>query len=130
MLHNAGGKKKPAPGPKLSYLALDMEVLKQCCWVFWCCILFFQMTILKNADLLSYVPENYISLVQKQIDAYWSVPWYLSLMAAVERALTIPFHISAAVLVYQAIKRHRIRWLILAIFWHAFVNALVVSAAQ
>jgi uncharacterized membrane protein YhfC len=91
---------------------------------------FFQMIMLRNAEFLSNVPENYLSLVQQQIDVYWSVPWHLSLMGAVERVFTIPFHISAAVIVLQTFKRHQIRWLLYAILWHTLVNTIVVSSAQ
>lgn len=91
---------------------------------------FSQMIILRNAEQLSNIPEIDRSLVQQQVDAYWSVPWHLSLMGAVERALTIPFHISAAILVLQTLKRHQMRWLVLAIIWHTLVNSILVSAVQ
>lgn len=91
---------------------------------------FFQMLTLRNADLLAIVPENYLSLVEQQIDAYWSIPWHLSLFGALERTFVIPFHISASVLVLQTFKRQQIRWLFIAIFWHMLVDALGVTMAQ
>jgi uncharacterized membrane protein YhfC len=91
---------------------------------------FVQMITLRNANLLAIVPEHNLSLVKQQIDVYWSVPWHLSLFGALERAFVIPFHISAAVLVVQTFKRHQIRWLLIAILWHTFVDAIGVSAAQ
>lgn len=89
-----------------------------------------QMILLRNPELFSYVPENTLSLVQEQLETYWSIPWYLSMMGAIERALTIPFHISASVLVLQSVKQRKIMWLILAIIWHTFVNTFVVSSVQ
>lgn len=91
---------------------------------------FYQMISLRGSDLNSLVPAEYLSLVQQQINAYWSVSWQSSLLGAIERTLTIPFHISAALLVVQTFTRGQARWLWLAIVWHTIVDALVVTASQ
>jgi uncharacterized membrane protein YhfC len=91
---------------------------------------FIQMITLRNANLLAIIPEDNLAIVEQQIVAYWSIPWHLSLLGALERAFVIPFHISAAVLVVQTLKRHQMRWLFIAILWHTFVDAIGVSAAQ
>jgi uncharacterized membrane protein YhfC len=61
------------------------------------------------------------------LQAYWSAPWYATLLGAVERAFTIPVHIAASVLVLQVFTRgrghQRLAWLGLAIFFHAVVDA-------
>ena len=49
-----------------------------------------------------------------------------TILGAVERAFSLVFHLSASVLVLQAFTRRHIRWLFLAIGWHAFVDALAV----
>lgn len=91
---------------------------------------FFQIMALGTSDLSSLFPEEKLVLVKHQLDAYWSVPWQLSLLGAVERTFTIPFHISAAVLVVQTFKRQQIHWLFLAIGWHTILNAVVFSSAS
>lgn len=91
---------------------------------------FFQIMTLGTSDLSSLFPEEKLVLVKQQIDAYWSVPWHLSLLGAVERLFTIPFHISAAVLVVQTFKRQQTRWLFMAIGWHTIINAIVIMSAR
>jgi uncharacterized membrane protein YhfC len=87
---------------------------------------FIQMLALRGADLASLVPSDQVAIVQKQIAAYWSAPWYATLLGAVERAFTIPTQIALAVLVLQAFTRRHIRWLWLAIGWHTIVDAATV----
>jgi uncharacterized membrane protein YhfC len=91
---------------------------------------FFQIMTLGTSDLSSLIPEEKLVLVKQQVDAYWSVPWHLSLLGAVERTFTIPFHISAAVLVLQTFKRQQKRWLFLAIGWHTVINAIVIVSSR
>jgi uncharacterized membrane protein YhfC len=68
-----------------------------------------------------------------QIQSYWNAPWYATLLGAVERAFTIPFHIAASVIVLQVftrrLGRQRLEWLGLAIFYHALMDASVVFIA-
>lgn len=91
---------------------------------------FFQLLTLGASDLGSLIQEEKLVLVKQQLEAYWSVPWYLSLLGTVERTFTIPFHISAAVLVLQTFKRQQTRWLFLAIGWHTVINACVIISAR
>ena len=58
------------------------------------------------------------------------LPAWGPLLGGVERVLTLPFHVSAAVLVLQAFVRRNIAWLGLAILWHAFTNLAVVGLAR
>ncbi len=90
---------------------------------------FFQVAALQDADLSTLVPEEQISTVSQQIAAYWSLPWYDSLLGAVERLFTIPFHIAASVMVLQAFTRRKPAWLGLAVLWHALVDAAAVYLA-
>lgn len=90
---------------------------------------FIQMIAIRTADLSTLVPAEQLALAQQQVYAYWTAPWYGTILGAVERAFTLIFHLSASVLVLQAFTRRRIRWLFLAIGWHAFVDALAVYAA-
>ena len=87
---------------------------------------FVQMISLRGADLSSVVPPEQLELAQQQVEAYWSIPWYLSLLGFIERAITIPIQISLSVLVMQVFIRRQSRWLWFAIGWHALIDALAV----
>ena len=87
---------------------------------------FVQMISLRGADLSSIVPPEQLELAQQQVEAYWSIPWYLSLLGFIERAITIPIQISLSVLVLQVFIRRQSRWLWFAFGWHALIDALAV----
>lgn len=83
---------------------------------------FTQMVALKNADLSTIFPADQLELAQQQVTGYWSTPWYLSLLGAVERLFTLILHLALSLMVMQVFTRGQIRWLFLAILWHAFVD--------
>jgi uncharacterized membrane protein YhfC len=92
---------------------------------------FIQMMAYRNLDLSSLnLPADQLSLAYQQIQAYWSLPWYESLLGAVERIFTIPFHIAASVIVLQVFTRKpgqlKHAWLILAILYHTIMDASAV----
>ena len=89
-----------------------------------------QLVALKSTDLTTIVPADQISLVQQQILLYWSLPWYDSLMGAIERFLTLPLHLACAILVLQAFTRQRFSWVWLAVGLHTLVNAVAVYLSQ
>ena len=84
------------------------------------------MLAMRGMDLSTLVPADQLDLAQQQVQAYWSIPWYDSLLGALERLFTIPVQICLAVLVMQAFTRKKIGWLFLAILYHAVVNGTVV----
>lgn len=88
------------------------------------------MVAYRGADLMKLVPAEQLSLAQQQINLYWSVSWYDSLISALERLFALPIQVVLAVLVLQTFTRHQIRWLFLAIGWHALVDAVAVYAVQ
>ncbi|MGE5124540.1 MAG: YhfC family glutamic-type intramembrane protease, partial [Acidobacteriaceae bacterium] len=93
------------------------------------------MMVYRNQDLTSLdLSLSQLQIVSLQLQAYWNAPWYTTLMGAVERAFTIPFHIAASLLVLQVFTRRQgrqqIGWLALAILYHAFVDAAVVFIAR
>jgi uncharacterized membrane protein YhfC len=76
-----------------------------------------------------------LATARLQVQAYWNAPWYATLLGAVERAFTIPFHIMASVVVLQVFTRRpghqMLRWLGLAILLHTLMDATgVVIATQ
>ena len=95
--------------------------------------IFFVMFALRGADP-SVLAERgatpqQLALLQQQISAYWSSPWYLTLFGALERAFTIPVQISLSVIVLQTFARKQHRWLWLAIAWHTLIDAVSVYAS-
>jgi uncharacterized membrane protein YhfC len=84
------------------------------------------MLIFRSTDLSTLVSADQLALVQQQVAAYWSAPWYGTLLGAVERFLTIPCQIFMAVLVMQAFTRKNILWLFAAIGYHALLDAVAV----
>jgi uncharacterized membrane protein YhfC len=86
----------------------------------------FQMFALRNADLSKLVPANQLALAREQVTAYWSLPWYTSLLGALERFLTIPCQIAFAVLVMQVFARKQFYWLFLAIGYHTVLDGVTV----
>lgn len=89
--------------------------------------IFLQMAALRNMDLAQAFSPERAATLQQQMQTYWSLPWYVTLMGALERFNTLIFHLTASVLVLQVFLRKQIRWLWLAILWHAALDALAVG---
>jgi uncharacterized membrane protein YhfC len=96
---------------------------------------FINLMAYRNVDLsyLNLAPEK-LSIARQQIQMYWSLPWYDGLLGALERTLTMPFHIAASVLVLQVFTRNPARlkyiWLGIAILYHAILDASIVFIAS
>ena len=88
---------------------------------------FINMVVLRDTAVTSLpVSADQQVLAAQQIAAYWATPWTEALLGAVERLFAMCFHLSAAVLVLQAIKRRNLLWLGAAILWHSTLDALAV----
>ena len=87
---------------------------------------FFNLLAIRNIELSTLVPADQLNVTAAQIAAYWSAPWYATLLGAVERLFSITVHISLSVLVLQFFLRRQIGWLPLAILWHAIIDGLTV----
>lgn len=93
-------------------------------------VTFLQLTALRGQDLSTLVPPEQLQLAERQVEAYWSAPWYTTLLPLVERSLALPVQISLSLLVLQAFIRAQSRWIWLAIAWHTIVDAVAVVSAQ
>lgn len=71
-------------------------------------------------------PEEHVRLVD-QVAHYWAVPWYVPLLAVLERIFSILFHITMAVVVLEAVRRGNPAWLLAAIAAHAAANAAAMA---
>ena len=87
---------------------------------------FFQLAAIRNADLSKLVPANLLALAQQQVQVYWSMTWYMSMLGALERFFTIPIQIAMALMVMQVFTRKNIVWLFAAIGYHALVDGVAV----
>jgi uncharacterized membrane protein YhfC len=91
---------------------------------------FFQMLALRGADLSALLPPAQLELAQAQVTAYWSMPWQMALLGALERLWALCLHLSLAVLVLQAITRRNLLWLAIAVLWHTLTNAAALVCLQ
>jgi uncharacterized membrane protein YhfC len=79
-------------------------------------------------DLSAVVPAEQLADAQAFLAAYWSVPWYASLLGALERLLALPLHLALSVLVLQAFTRKQPWWWWAAVLWHALANGVAYTA--
>jgi uncharacterized membrane protein YhfC len=74
------------------------------------------------------VPEDQLYLVEQQINALFGVPASMALLGAVERVFALLLHLSASLLVLQALVRGKLYWLGAGILWHAVIDGVLVYA--
>jgi uncharacterized membrane protein YhfC len=91
---------------------------------------YFQMLIARGVDIYTLVTPDRVELVKAQIQAYWSAPWYLTLLGAVERMFAIPLQLACSILVLQAFTRRRFYWVGVAIIFHALADGIFVYLSQ
>jgi uncharacterized membrane protein YhfC len=87
---------------------------------------FLQLAAVRNMDLSTLLPADQLAAAQGQVDLYWSMTWYDSLLGALERLFTIPVQIALAVIVLQCFTRGQRYWLWIAVAFHALVDATAV----
>jgi uncharacterized membrane protein YhfC len=78
---------------------------------------------------LETIPAEQQPLLEQQIQALFTTPWYTILLGAAERLFAITFHLAASLLVMQTFVRGNGRpgwWLLAAILWHTILNAVAV----
>jgi uncharacterized membrane protein YhfC len=92
-------------------------------------IVFFQAIALQNVDP-STINGNNAAFAQQFLSGYWTIPWYQHFLSLLERLWALSLHVSAAILVLQALVRKNLLWLFIAILWHALVDAYAVFGVQ
>jgi uncharacterized membrane protein YhfC len=92
---------------------------------------YFQAVALLGVDdLATLVAPEQLPQVQAFMDAYWSAPWYDTLLGALERLLTLPVHLALSVLVLQCFTRRQWGWWLWAVLWHGSVNGIAYVVLQ
>ncbi len=86
------------------------------------------LVMARNVDLATLVPADQLAAAQAQVSAYWSAPWYDTLLGALERLFALPVQICFSVLVLQTFIRKQWFWVWLAVGFHALVDASAVVA--
>jgi uncharacterized membrane protein YhfC len=89
-----------------------------------------QMLIARGVDISTLVSPARVELAKMQIQAYWSTPWYLSMLGALERLFAITVQLACSVLILQAFTRKKLLWVGMAILYHALVDGVVVFVSQ
>lgn len=90
-----------------------------------------QLFALQTTDLNTLgLPADQLAVLQQQLEAFSTAPLYATLLGAVERVWAMIFHIAAALLVLQAVRRRNLLWLLAAILWHTALNAVAVYLAD
>jgi uncharacterized membrane protein YhfC len=91
---------------------------------------YIQMLIARGVDISTLVTPDRVEVAKAQILAYWSAPWYGTLLGALERLFAIPIQLTCSILVLQAFTRRRFWWVGLAILFHALTDGIAVFASQ
>lgn len=89
-----------------------------------------QVLVLGGDGLEELLPADQVELARSQIEAFWAVPWYNSLLGAVERVSAMAFHIGASVLVYKSVRTKNFLYLIIAVLGHTALDAFAVIAVK
>jgi len=89
-----------------------------------------QVLVLGGDGMESLLPADQVDLARSQIQAYWAVPWYHSLLGAVERISAMAFHIGASLLVYKSVRTKNFLYLLIAVIGHTALDAFAVIAVK
>ena len=87
-----------------------------------------QLVSLRGADLAATFDASRVEPVRAALAAFWGMPWYEHLLPALERASALCLNLGLSILVLQALVRRNWLWFVLAVLWHALVDAVVVFA--
>jgi len=84
---------------------------------------FVNMAMIRNQDLSTLVPADQVQILQAQLSAFWSAPWYATFREALGQLFMLSIEICLAVMVLQAFVRKQWYWVPLAIGFHTLVEA-------
>jgi uncharacterized membrane protein YhfC len=87
------------------------------------------VTIFSTINITS-VPAAQRQTILQQFAAINAQPIWLPLLSAWERLWSVPLQVALAVIVLQVFRRHQVRWLFLAILFHALIDFLTLAFPQ
>lgn len=83
-----------------------------------------------NELIMATIPADQQAIITESLAGILDQPWYALLLGAVERVFAIAAHLALSVMVLQVFLRGSLRWLFLAIGYHALFNMIAVVAAS
>jgi uncharacterized membrane protein YhfC len=83
-----------------------------------------------NGYFPALAPENDLAAIESQAAALLGLPPYQLVLGGVERILTIFVHLALSLMVLRAVRRQAPQWLLVAITWHALLNATALLVAS
>lgn len=89
-----------------------------------------QLVALRDVDLAATLDPSQVEAARTALAAFWGMPWYEHLLPTVERVIGLCLHLALSILVLQALTRRNWLWFLLAVLWHALLDALAVFAMQ
>lgn len=84
----------------------------------------------RSETALNILPADQRALIDDALAGILNTPWYGLLLGGLERVFAILAHLALSVMVLQVFLRRAIRWLFLAIGFHALLDMLAVVAVQ
>ncbi|HPC06108.1 MAG TPA: YhfC family glutamic-type intramembrane protease [Anaerolineaceae bacterium] len=91
--------------------------------------IFVGISVLANM-LIAYLVTNTSvqipGLTPEMVAAITGAPWYAPLLGAFERIFAITLHITLSLIVWHSVSQRKFAWLLLAILYHMFVDAVAV----
>jgi uncharacterized membrane protein YhfC len=82
----------------------------------------------KNDRLIGLIPAEQEPLISASLDSFFAVPWYATLLGAVERFFAIILQLSFSLMVMLTFVKRQPMWFAAAILMHAIVDAVAVIA--
>ncbi len=72
------------------------------------------------------IPSEQAPQVQAVLNQMSTMPWFEALFGALERVFVLVIQMALSLMVMQVFTRGKLRWLFLAVIWHALIDGLVV----
>jgi uncharacterized membrane protein YhfC len=72
------------------------------------------------------IPSEQAPQVEAVVSQMLTIPWFEVLFGALERVFVLVIQMALSLMVMQVFTRGKLRWLLLAIGWHALIDGLVV----
>jgi uncharacterized membrane protein YhfC len=79
-----------------------------------------------NETIMSAIPAADQAIITDSLAGLLATPWYGLLLGAAERIFAIAAHLALSIMVLQVFLRGSLRWLFLAIGYHALFNMIAV----
>ena len=76
------------------------------------------------------MPEEQQPIIESAVLSLEQLPWYGTLLGAVERAFVLAIQLFLSLLVMQLFTRGQSWWLLVAVSWHAAVDAVALLTAN